>query len=191
MNPLEFNEIGLSPWSSLRRCCQQRFIKNANPSPARHGIFWPQKLFLNICKRYDIFQSPLKTFLFFCFQLVHPCFFLFLQWIFFIVGDVTVKLYYEKFPDVWECSPLRLQADGKSYGSSEERSLFGLLQTLVNMWSFSRCRFLEEDTSSLWYELGVRDVDRKAPNVHLFLCFDRAKVVMVQDVEWVCCSTGG
>jgi hypothetical protein len=59
------------------------------------------------------------------------------------------------------------------------------------MWSLFRCKFLEGDTSSLWYELEAGDADRKTPDVCLLLCFGQAKIVLVQDVEWVCYSTGG
>ncbi len=62
----------------------------------------------------------------------------------------------------------------ESYGASEEGSLFDLLQTLANMWFFSRCTFFSGYTGSLWYELGPKDVDRKAPNTHLFLHFSWA-----------------
>jgi hypothetical protein len=81
--------------------------------------------------------------------------------------------------------------DGKSYGVGEEGSLLGLLQTLASMWSFSGCRFLKENTSSLWYEFEAEDIDRKAPNLHLHLCLNRVEVVMAQDVEWVYCSSKG
>jgi hypothetical protein len=84
-----------------------------------------------------------------------------------------------------------LGANGESYGASDEGSLFSLLQALASRSSFSRCRFLEGDTSSLWYELRTRDVDRKALDVCLFLCFDRAKDVMAQDVEWIFCFIRG
>jgi len=52
-------------------------------------------------------------------------------------------------------------------------------------------RFLKGDTTSLWYEFGARDVDRKALDVRLLLCLDRIKDVMAQDVEWICCFIGG
>jgi len=83
------------------------------------------------------------------------------------------------------------RTDGENYGASEEGSLFKILQTLANMWSFSRYRFLEGNIDSLWYEFKVKDVDRKALDVRLFLCLGQAEVVMAQDVEWVCCSMGG
>ncbi len=84
-----------------------------------------------------------------------------------------------------------LGTDGDNYGAGEEGSLFKRLQTLANMWSFSRCKCFKGDICSLWYEFGVRDVDRKALDVRLFLRFDQAEVVMAQDVEWVCCCMGG
>ncbi len=69
--------------------------------------------------------------------------------------------------------------------------LFGLLQALTSMWSFLGSKFLEGDTSSLWHELGTKDANRKAPNTHLFLCFDQVEVVMTQNVEWVYCFERG
>jgi hypothetical protein len=56
---------------------------------------------------------------------------------------------------------------------------------------FFGCRFLKGDTSSLWYEFGARNVDRKALDVCLFLRLDQVEVVMAQDVEWVCCFMEG
>ncbi len=53
------------------------------------------------------------------------------------------------------------RTNGERYGIGEEGRLFGLLQALASMWSFSRCRFLEGDTSSLWYELGTWDANKK------------------------------
>jgi hypothetical protein len=50
----------------------------------------------------------------------------------------------------------------------------------------SGCKFFEGDTSSLWYELRARDVDRKALDDHPLLCLDRAKDVMAQDLELIC-----
>jgi hypothetical protein len=70
-------------------------------------------------------------------------------------------------------------ANGKSYGIGEERSLcLSLLQALAVMWSFSMCRFLKGDTSSLWYELGVEDANKKAPNACLFLHFSWVEVAI-------------
>jgi hypothetical protein len=70
------------------------------------------------------------------------------------------------------------KADGESYGASGEGSLLGLLQALASMWSFFGGRFFEGDIGSLWYELRAKNVDRKALNAHLFLCFGRAEIVM-------------
>jgi hypothetical protein len=83
------------------------------------------------------------------------------------------------------------RANGESYGTSEEGSLLNLLQALATMWSFSWCKFLEGDIGSLWYELGVEDVDKKTLDACLLLRFDSAEVVMAQDVEWICCFTRG
>ncbi len=86
----------------------------------------------------------------------------------------------------WHSKPLTtkaLGAGGKSYGACEEGTLLGLLQALANMWSFFRCRFLEGDTSSLWYEFGAKNVDKKAPDARLFLCFDWTKVVTPVEVS--------
>ncbi len=94
----------------------------------------------------------------------------------------------------WHLGLLRIKAlgtDGGNYGTCEEGSLFKFLQTLVNMWSFSRCKCFKEDIGSLWYEFGVRNVDRKALDVCLFLHLGQEEVVMAQDVEWVCCFMEG
>ncbi len=100
-------------------------------------------------------------------------------------------MYYEEFPDtrITIESP---RADGESYGVGEERSLLlDLLQTPASMWSFSGCRFFEGDKDLLWYELKTGDANKKTPNVRLLLHFGWAKVVMAQDVEWVCCFFKG
>jgi hypothetical protein len=81
--------------------------------------------------------------------------------------------------------------NGENYGASEEWSLLRLLQALASMWSFYGSRFSKGDTSSLWYEFRVRDVDRKALDDCLFLHLNWTKVVMAQDVKWVCCFWGG
>ncbi len=81
--------------------------------------------------------------------------------------------------------------NGENYGAGEEQSLLGVLQALANMWSFSGCRFFEGDASSLWYEFSAKDVDRKSLDDCLFLHLNRTKVVMAQDVEWICCFSGG
>ncbi len=49
----------------------------------------------------------------------------------------------------------------------------------------------EGNISSLGYEFKMKDVDKKAPNAHLFLCLSWAEVVMAQDVEWIYCFTRG
>jgi hypothetical protein len=51
------------------------------------------------------------------------------------------------------------------------------------MWSFFGCRFLEGDISSLWYELGAKNANKKTPNVHLFLQFGLAEVVTTMEVS--------
>jgi hypothetical protein len=86
----------------------------------------------------------------------------------------------------WHSRPFTteaLGADGESYGVGEEGTLFGLLQTLVSMWSFSGCRFLEGDTSSLWCELKAGDVDKKIPNACLLLHLGEAKVVTIMEAN--------
>jgi hypothetical protein len=40
--------------------------------------------------------------------------------------------------------------------------------------------------SKLWHPSMFSPLD-----AHLFQCFDGTKVVMAQDVEWICCSLGG
>jgi hypothetical protein len=81
----------------------------------------------------------------------------------------------------WCLGPLTTKApgvNGESYGASEEGSLLGLLQAFASMSSFFGGIFLEGDIGSLWYEFGARNVDKIALNVHLFLCFDQAKIIM-------------
>ncbi len=77
--------------------------------------------------------------------------------------------------------------DGKSYGVDEEGTLLDLLQALANMWSFYGCRFLKGNTSSSWYELGARIVNKKVLHAHLLLPLGQTKIVMAQDVEWIWC----
>jgi len=65
--------------------------------------------FLNTCIRYKKFQTPLKIFFNLYIQLVHVWFSLFLQQDIFVLGDIAIKLYYEKFLDIQHHSPMKFQ----------------------------------------------------------------------------------
>jgi hypothetical protein len=149
---------------------------------------------LNVYIRYDTFETPFKTFLFLCFQLVHPCFcFCFYSERFLQLGMLRSNCIMNNFLTLRTTHHWGSRNRWKELWSRGKRiaTILDLLQALASMWSFFGCIFFKGDTSSIWYELEARNVNKKTLDVRLLLRLGQTKVVLAQDVEWICCFTKG
>ncbi len=77
---------------------------------------------------------------------------------------------------------------GEGHGGGLEGALFGILQALSDLWPSFRSKLPQGDLGPLWHEFRARNVYQEASNVSIFLCDSTAKIIMVQEVEWVKCA---